>query len=316
MKETKLLLALRKKNGQIGYLSEGVTIPEFFDLVTPNSNNIVVLPDFSPVINTLYSIHKKYGDEELTRKYSSLINYWADASTYSIKDIKLQKNVQLASFANEILNSIQLRVNEKIPSFVKQINEIDNVVREITPECNMYIDTLLCFIHSKASLEIESFKRDCLLVQYCDFLYDKVLRLYNLATNNSDSSTRFNESLLCYLSFNKPEVLNEFLILHPEHSSSEDIKQKYISQCQPEEVYDENYGYVQQFGIRYRYYDDREINTCKSIKAILTKIISVKELLKKLRDEDVVWDDSTDLMNELQEFINQPIQKQHCLSVM
>lgn len=309
MKETKLLLALRKKNGQIGYLSEGVTIPEFFDLVTPKSNNIFVLPDFSPVINTLYSIHKKCRDEELTRKYSSLINYWADASTYSIKDTKLQKNVQLASFANEMLNSIQLRVNEKIPSSVRKINEIRNVIRDITPECNMYIDTLLCFIHSKASLEIESFKRDYLLVQYCDFLYDKVLRLYNLATNNCDFSTRFNESLLCYLSFNKPKVLNEFLILHPEYSSAEDIKREYISQCQPEEVYDENYGYVQQFGIRYRYYDDHEINTCKSIKSILTKIISIKELLKKLRDEDVIWDDSTDLMNELQEFINQPIQK-------
>ncbi len=316
MKETKLLLALRKKNGQIGYLSEGVTIPEFFDLVTPKSNNVIVLPDFSPVINTLYSIHKKYRDEELTNKYSSLINYWADASTYSIKDIKLQKNVQLASFANEMLNLIQSRVNEKTPSFVRGINEIDKIIRDITPECNMYIDTLLCFIHSKASLEIESFKKDCLLVQYCDFLYYKILELYNSATKNSDFSTGFSESFLCYLSFNKPEVLNEFLILHPEYSSSEDIKQKYLSQCQPKEIYDEDYGYVQQFGVRYRYYNDSEINTCKSIKAILTKIISIKELLRKLRDEDVVWDDSTDLMNEIQEFINQPIQRQHRLNVM
>lgn len=312
MKETKLLLALRKKNGQIGYLSEGVTIPEFFDLVTPKSNNVTVLPDFSPVINTLYSIHKKYRDEKLTNKYSSLINFWADASTYSIKDIKLQKNVQLASFANEMLNLIQSRVNEKTPSRVEhitEISEIDKIIRDITPECDMYIDTLLCFIHSKASLEIESFKKDCLLVQYCDFLYCKILKLYNLATKNSDFSTDVSQSFLCYLSFNKPEVLNEFLILHPEYSSSEDIKQKYLSQCQPKEIYDECYGSVQQFGVRYRFYNDNEINIFKSIKAILTKIISIKELLRKLRDEDVVWDDSTDLMNEIQEFINQPIQR-------
>lgn len=316
MKETKFLLALRKKNGQIGYLSEGVTIPEFFDLVTPKSSNVIVLPDFSPIINTLYSIHKNYGDEELTNKYSALINYWADVSTYSIKDVKLQKNTQLASFANELLNSIQSRVNRKIPSFARDINEIEKIIRDVTPECNMYIDTLLCFIHSKSSLEIESFKKDCLLAQYCDFLYHKILGLYNSATKNGDFSTRISESLLCYLSFNKPEILNEFLVLHREYSGSEDIKQKYLSQCQPKEIYDENYGYVQQFGIKYRSYNEREINTCKSIKAILTKIISIKELLRKLKDENVVWDDNADLMNEIQEFINQPIQRQHRLNVI
>ncbi|MGR5150128.1 hypothetical protein ACQKP8_26730 [Photobacterium alginatilyticum] len=305
MGKTELLIGLRKKNGQIGYLSEGLNIPEFFELITPKVSSVSILPDFSPVINELHSIHSKYRDESLTAKYNSIVNFWSDANTYSICEVKLQKNVQLAHLANEVINDIQLRIQNKTREVwsARRTDEIQKIVNSITPDCNMYIDTLLCFIHSKASLEISSFKKDTLLMQYCDFLYDSVFSLYRRATNYDDFNSSYSESLLCYLAFDRPKDIDGYLVLHPELGDINNVKMRFLNDCKSTSEHRERLGYHQSVSINYKQYDNHDFNLCESIKSILYKINSVKKLLIILKNDDVEWNDSSSLKQEIVEFI-------------
>jgi len=46
---------LRKENDQIGYMSKGITVPEFYSLIQPKQQNINItnniLIDFYPIID-------------------------------------------------------------------------------------------------------------------------------------------------------------------------------------------------------------------------------------------------------------------------
>ena len=43
MKKSELFIGIRKTNGQIGYISDGLNLPEFFELLRPVDNEIKVL---------------------------------------------------------------------------------------------------------------------------------------------------------------------------------------------------------------------------------------------------------------------------------
>jgi hypothetical protein len=283
--KTELFIGLRKKNGQIGYLSEGVKVPEFFDLVLSKENEKPVLIDFSPVIEKLHHLHCKQNDESIRNKYNSLYNYWQDARTYTKEPIRLSKSEQLSSASNDLINELQTRIQEKSNQFYISQNDKHTLVNSIKQDSNMYIDILLCFIHSKASLEVESFKFDSVLRSYCDFLEDTIRTLFYSVIEQG----RDRESFFKYLAFEKKGELQTYLNLVSPTETESQFLLRTIKNSKPTEVYDQIYGYSRVVSFSYDNFNHQYTEMANTLRDLMYKIKSISKLLSLLKEEDIGW---------------------------
>jgi len=275
--------ALRKDNGQIGYMSKGISIPEFYNLIQPKQQNINItnniLIDFYPIIDKLYSLHTQKQNDEIYVKFNSLYSYWNDAKTYKDKQIILSSFQQLKLSSNELLNilKIKLETYDKYDSenYINKhsISTYDKhkKVEELISYSDMYIETILCFIHSKASLEIESFQQDKVLTDYVQYLNEIFRKLY-LKTINLRNDTPYNSSFLQYLALKKSNELESFLKLHGDKYNTSDFQIYLFKKLQINSNYDYNDNRrINEAKLDYTPYNQYEIDI-----AVLIEILCLK----------------------------------------
>ncbi|MCV2403155.1 hypothetical protein OFY17_09725 [Marinomonas sp. C2222] len=310
-KETQLFIGLRRENGQIGYLSESLSIPEFFDLVRPVSDGHSSLVDFSPVIEALHSNHEKHVEQSIREKYNSVFNYWQESKSYSNMQIKLPKFESLSLLSNELIISLQSRIEKSKSSHshwrTGDLDENIKVIRGIEKDCNVYIDVLLCFIHSKASLEIESFKNDVVLGQYCDYLKDVISGLFNDVVGYSTWNDRFSlvdSSLLYQIAFKETDEISYYTKLLPSFDQSQDLRLSLLNKSSSEDFHYGQNERVTKIGIEYRAPGYQELEAAKILRNISYKINSISELLKRLKKGDVDWDPNESAVEELKELVS------------
>lgn len=284
-KNTELLIGLRKPNGQIGYLSDGVKIPEFFDLIFALENRRPALVDFAPVIEKLHSLHCKQNDETVRNKYNSIYNYWQDAKTYTRESIKLSKSEQLSCSSNELINELQIRLQEKKDHFYRSQNNQISIIKALQQDCDMYIDVLLCFIHSKASLEIESFKLDTVLRSYSDFLEELLHELFSRVIK----SGRDSESFFKYLAFESSGELQTYLDLINPGDTEDQFLLRVIRRNKSSEHWDERFGCGQVVSIDYDNFNRDHVEMARVLRDLLYKIGSISKLLSLLKEQNVEW---------------------------
>ncbi|MFC3680780.1 hypothetical protein [Bacterioplanoides pacificum] len=301
MKKSELFLGVRKTNGQIGYISEGLNIPEFFDLLRPVNNEINVLVDYSPVIEKLHGIHNKHNDEAILNSYNSLYNFWLDAKTYSKESLKISKSEELSKSSNSLINELQLRLQKKQRDFYSDRDAQLSLLNDIKSDGDIYIDTLLCFMHSKASLEIESFKKDMVISSYADFLHKLVQDLFNRVTGVG----HYNESFFKYLAFEKRDELESYLELKENQESTDEFLLRSLNSERPEEHWDQYHGNMKQVIIQYEDFDYNQLNMAQILRDLLHKINSIRKMIELLKAGNVEWDESDDAVMALQKFLNE-----------
>ncbi len=106
-------LTFRKENGQIGYMTKGITIPEFYELVQPSIQNINItnnniLIDFYPIIDKLNSLYNQQKNDEVYIKSQTLYNYWKDGRTFKKESIVISRFNEISKMSNELLNILKL----------------------------------------------------------------------------------------------------------------------------------------------------------------------------------------------------------------
>lgn len=301
MKKSELFLGVRKTNGQIGYISEGLNIPEFFDLLRPVNDGVNILVDYSPVIEKLHDIHNKHNDEAILNSYNSLYNFWLDAKTYSKESLKISKSEELSKLSNSLINELQLRLQKKKREFYSNRDAQLSLLNEIKSDSDIYIDTLLCFIHSKASLEIESFKKDLVICSYADFLLALVQDLFNQVTG----AGHFNESFFKYLAFEKRDELESYLEVKENQESTDEFLLRSLNSQRSEEHFDQYHGNIKQVVIQYDNFDYHQLNMAKILRDLLRKIRSIRKMIRLLKAGNVEWDESDDAVMALQKFLNE-----------
>jgi len=301
MKKSELFLGVRKTNGQIGYISEGLNIPEFFDLLRPVNNEINVLGDYSPVIEKLHGIHNKHNDEAILKSYNSLYNFWLDAKTYSKESLKISKSEELSKTSNSLINELQLRLQKKQRDFYSDRDLQLSLLNDIKSDGDIYIDTLLCFIHSKASLEIESFKKDMVISSYAEFLHKLVQDLFNRVTGIG----RYNESFFKYLAFEKRDELESYLELKENRESTDEFLLRSLNSERAQEHWDQHHGSMKQVIIQYENFDYNQLNMAQTLRDLLHKINSIRKMIELLKAGNVEWDESDDAVMALQKFLNE-----------
>jgi hypothetical protein len=309
-KSTQLFIGLRRENGQIGYLSESLSIPEFFDLIRPIENKGKVLVDFSPVIETLYSIHEKSVEQSIREKYNSVFNYWQESKSYSKLEIKPPKFENLSILSNELISTLQFRLDSYKNQYkhrrIGNPSENLSLIKSISSTANIYIDVMLCFIHSKASLEIESFKKDVVLHQYCSYLGDIISDLLNQVVEFSTWNNKFaldDSSLLYFLAFSTNEDVRSYTQLLPNFDSSQDLRLLLLSQYKPQDHYNHLNEQAKKIEIEYRNPHHCELEMAKILRDISYKISSLSKLINYLKVGGVQWDQSENTVEELKELI-------------
>lgn len=307
--KTQLFIGLRQKNGQIGYLSESLSIPEFFDLVRPiGSQNILV--DFSPVIEALHSSHKKHNDQLLCEKYNSIFNYWQESKSYSDLKIKLPKSESLSISSNELIVSLKSRIEDYKSKYTYRgaNNENENLttIKNIGDAANIYIDAMLCFIHSKASLEIGSFKKDVVLNEYCEYLSsvasELLGRVVDYTTWNNKNELE-NSSLLYFIAFNNCDNTESYTKFLPNFDNPQDLRLTLLNKFSPQNSYNHLNEQTKKIEIEYRIPQAQELEAAKILRDILYKSSSLSKLIERLKHEDVKWDQSENAVDELKELV-------------
>lgn len=310
MASKQLFLGVRKENGQIGYLSEGYSLPEFFNLICKNKEDKNILIDFTPVIEILKNHHKKITEQTILEKYNQIIHYWEDTKSYSNFEIKIPKFETLSLLSNKLISSLQPNITSKKNKInhrrTENVDENNKIVKTIETDVNIFIDVMLCFIHSKASLEIESFKKDTVLANYCNFLYTTISELFNtvIEFSNFQNDPRLdNESLLYYISFTNQSKINSYIKLLSNFDKSQDLRLSLLTKSQSYEDYNHRNIQVKKIDIEYRIPSYSELETAEILRNLLYKIISLQKLLIRLRDEEVSWEDNTKYVEELKQLI-------------
>lgn len=297
-------LTLRKDNGQIGYMSKGIPIPEFYNLIQPKQQNISVnvLLDFYPIIEAIYSLHTQKQNDEIYVKFHSLYSYWSDGKTYRKESIILSRSEQLAQLSNELLTILKIKLKENPLDYQDNSYQKQEKIKNFIEYSDMYIETILCFIHSKASLEIESFKEDNVLTDYIEYLRQIIVKLYLENIDNRQNNKPYDSSFLQYLALNKSNELENFLKLHGDKYNSSDFQIYLFNKLQLNSYYENNYMRYNAI-LDYKHYNNNEINIAILLRDTLFKIDSIGKLLEKLKNGNVEWVSESNYIKELESFL-------------
>lgn len=304
-KEDKILLAIRKANGQIGYLSEGVTIPAFYELIQPKINNNILI-DFSPIIDKLYTLHNKNNQEKIYIDYASLYNYFLDMQTYSInkKENRLENVIDKT---NNFINLVKSEINNISNDLYKyENNEKNNITKKLSEFSNLYLDAILIFIYSKALLDIKSFTKDVILTNYIKDLkdiiyniYEKDIRLY--------SGILKSDFILYILFEHEKELLLYLDVIENLNDEDRDINllklQIFNNAYSEESDYYTNKSKKRVY-TEYQEFDYHYKERVTSLMEILHKIKSINELLDNLKNKEIHFESNENYVQEIKQLIN------------
>ncbi|AZM96167.1 hypothetical protein [Vreelandella venusta] len=315
MKTTKLMLAVRKPNGTIGYLSEGVDQEKIISLIA-DKEGVLTLKDFSPivedvgrsVIENIKGFLREEMSNDIFSSYNAVFNYWQESKTYRKKDLKMVKSEFVCQQANSFLSKVQLRLQEKDRVFYDNKFNLGYVM-ELERECNMYMGAILCFIHAKAYLDIESFEEDIILNGYAEFLYnfltEKYLKyldfydfyfprsdsfLYSLAIEDSECYELFSQALPVYI--RREDLVSEMVKI-----KLGDFK-KGMRSC-----YDNFGGNFNCVQLSWRPVDYNNLNKVEIFRDLIFKIRSICQLLNKLKGGGIFWDAESEFSDEVKSYL-------------
>lgn len=296
-------IGTRKANGQISSISEGLSPSNFIDLFKDKGEKRVLI-DYSPLIEKLHDLHKSSNEEQIRNEYNSLFNYWQEAKSYEDKSYRMHCSSTLTTQANGLINKLQQKLQKSKNDGgltwnlnPYQMNGTYQLVESFRADAEMYIDALLIYIHSKASVEIGSFKRDAVLQQYGKFLQELIQEMYSRLLGIGRYGRA--DSFLTFLALERPADLKEYLALDGRGESPDSFVWRILRENKPYESYDKDFGYRQELSIQYDNFWPNVISLIEVLKNLLYKISSVNELLAALRAGEVEWDDDFNSVNEL-----------------
>lgn len=294
---------MRRANGQIASISESLNPSSFIELFK-NKGEKRVLIDYSPVIEKLHELHRSSNQEQTRSEYNSLFNYWQEAKSYEDKYYRMQCSSTLTTQANGLINKLQQKLQKtrndggltwSLNPY--QMHGVYELVESFKADAEMYIDALLIYIHSKASVEIGSFKRDVVLQQYGKFLQELIQEMYSRLLGIGQYGR--SDSFLKFLALERPADLQEYLVLDGRGESPDGFMLRIMKEQKPYELNDHELGYPKEITIRYDNFWPNVVYVIEFLKSMLYKISSVNELLADLRAGEVEWDDDSNSVDEL-----------------
>lgn len=287
-------IGTRKANGQISSISQGLDPVEFIELFK-EKGEIKVLVDYSPLIEQLHELHKSANEQGTRDEYNSMFNYWQEAKTYEDKQYRMHCSSVLTTKASDLINKLQqkLQKSQHEGNLTWRLNPYEmhgtqQLVDTFKIDAEMYMDALLIYIHSKASVEINSFKKDTVLSAYGQFLQKLIQEMYeNILGKGTHGRS---ESFLKYLAFQRASDFQQHMALNGGDESRDEFILRMVQNEKPYEVNDRDMSYPMEVAIRYDNFWPKLMPIIEVLKELLYKIQSINDLLELLRAGGVEWD--------------------------
>lgn len=299
------MIGLRRGNGQIGYLSEGYSLPEFFALIRGDSAQRRLL-DYSPLIEALHGLIGQMRNDDIHVDYNDLYTYWAESKSYSAEAVKISRAGDTCKQANSLLSKVRFKFQGVQVWKLGQMNSFNRLefVRSLKGYCNTYINALLFYVYAKASIEVASFKNDTVLQRYSNELKDFIWDVYE-AVRGPDS-----DDLIRYMVFRRPDDAPDFLAIESVDLSPSQLKLEALERSRPQStVWNESmcrHEYVHV--VSYVNYHDDHVSSLMLLRDLLFKIGSVSQLIEDLSKGGVEWDSTeqavTAVSNEIRKIEN------------
>lgn len=305
MDSPEISLLIRGTNGQIGYISDGLAIPEFFNLVLSRGEDKRVLTDFSPVIEVLHQLHKQAHEKAILIKYNIMYDFWQGVRNQTREKVKELKCIELVNKSQELVLELQHSLKERKSDFdTNKITTLD-FVGLVKKDADIYIDSLLCHIYAEAWLDIDSLKADVVLTKYADFLVEFVDGLYR----NFLRGGNFQNSFLKFIAFEQPENLPAYLALESDGILDIDsFKLRCLDEIRPEpkqvQLWNGQWTTIKEVQIQYDNFNYPFAQAVQILRDLLFKARSLKKLVDLLKEGNLEWEVSEEAVNSLAKMIS------------
>ncbi|MCA7983706.1 hypothetical protein [Burkholderia vietnamiensis] len=297
MDSPEISFLIRGTNGQIGYISDGLAMPEFFNLVLSKDKDKRVLTDFSPVIEALHQLHKQAHEKAILTKYNIMYDFWLGVRNQTREKVKELKCIELVNKSQELVLELQNSLKERKSDFDPGKQTTFDFVGLIKKDADIYIDSLLCHIYAEAWLDIDSLKADVVITKYADFLVEFIDGLYRSLLREGN----FQNSLLKFIAFEQPEKLQAYLALDSDESANS-FKLRCLGEFKPQptdiQIW-ERWSTIKEVKIQYDNFHYTFVQAIEILRDLLYKARSLKKLVEILKQGNLEWDAREEAVDSL-----------------
>ncbi len=269
----------------------------------------MVLFDFSSTVNHFHNLIDKNlsarENKELLIKRNTVFNTWTRLKSQTNESLLCQTASLIIKDSEEVLNWIYTRLPdlEKAYNHAYPTNRKNEALLRLADEVDVFIEILLCNIHTTAKIDIKSFKFDCILTQHSISIRDFLLNL--LQREVKFYQGRFSDNSLIYQCCMENLNINPEVLLSQLNSekSKIDLMNEIINKATLE-THRDKWSNIRQYTISWHEADPEEIKRTKTLSQLLQKVEAIISLLEQLKTFDISFDESSNDKEEFEAHIN------------
>ncbi|WP_150123744.1 hypothetical protein [Achromobacter xylosoxidans] len=286
-------LAFRGKDGQFQSFSPSLTARDLIALVLSSGPPNTVV-DFQPVIGAVHELHKKTLDDSRLVVLVDLHTTWRDARTYTGSDARFSRWEAVIQRASELLARLKLELND-LPNLRGKDSDIYRDILKFNGLCSAYLESILYFIHAKASVEVTSFVRESALQEHVAFLRERLSEMYSRFARWCGNW----EDFLVHLAIYYPNEAASFYNLEPNSATVEKVMRDYIKRAIDESCNSYRYSSEVPVKFTYRKQSDWIIGAGRLLRDSMHALGDINRLLEALKTGEAGWMDDTTVVESL-----------------
>ncbi|AZQ11181.1 hypothetical protein [Shewanella khirikhana] len=263
-----------------------------------SSSHKVTVYDFKSVVeyyhNELEGKLVQRENKELAVKRATVFNTWMRLRTITHESMLCQMSAQLLRDAEEVSNWIHTRLPELKRTFQTthegqnyHKNEKTEALLRLSDDIEVFIEVLLCNIHTTAGIDINSIKSDYIITEHCNSIRNLIVDL--LKSESDFYNGEFNWNSIMHSACMENIGFNPDAIVHllEAKSTVQDIKNNILKNANYEDVYGDGRWPERKYSVTWPKADPNRVDRVKILARLLENINSVMNVLEKLKLSDV-----------------------------
>ncbi|MGP4952426.1 hypothetical protein ACTXGO_09640 [Psychrobacter sp. T6-1] len=310
-------MLLDKSTGKLIKAVDERDLSDFLPFITGeavNKKGIVVF-DFAPVIQHFHDELEiklaKRENQDLAIKRATVFNTWLRLKSTTNETLLCQSSVQVMRDSEEVLNWIHTRIPELEKCYYradssndqKFLSDKTQALIKLSDDIEVFIEILLCNIHTTAKVDIESFKSDVVITEHCKLIQKLVFKA--LCSELAYFNGKFNCTSLIYACCMEDLGINlEALIglLDPQDVNAESIRNSVLSTAVIEDVYDHS-TCMRRRSVSWPKANHHNLERVKLLSKLLERINLLLILIEKLKSVEVSFNNDFESQSDFENSI-------------
>jgi len=316
-------LLVDKATGKFVKAVDERDLSDFLPLIAQENKDVsrVVVFDFTPIIEYYHNEleHKLAQREhkELAVKRATVFNTWMRLKTFTNESLLSQTSSKILHDTEEVLNWIHTRLpeleknilnaNENSQSY---INEKTEALLRFSDDIEVFIEVLLCNIHTTANIDINSIKSDFIITEHCNSIRNLILKLLIRETDYYNGEFGWNSIIknACMEDIGvNPEAIIHLL---ESEESVQSIKNSILSTAAYEDEWDGN-RQSRKYSVSWPKANPNSVERVKVLARLLENINSVLGVIEKLKLSDISYNQNSESQESFESDIQRLLPKRN-----